>query len=498
MRMETEDEFVTGYCDCCYEYSDELTECPEDLENIKRNHWISQKHCTECCKELFDERVCHLSCEQKFIEKYLLNKFNEFCESKNFEKFSDNVYISSQSNFIISPNKFEAKYEIKPIFVGPPFSVGKYSIIPYKDTFYVYDKNDYETLYQILSEEFKETPRHLIQSENTTEDGKKALLKLEGDFTSGIIEPANLEPSLKEELRNQFLEYTKNVKTLIDIPSPVEKRNIVVSNREKDVVRIATVQMDFKLSSSFPFRVMDKTKTIKKIYKALEKANEYNVNIICFPELCFLEEWLPGIQEKYSNIMIIAGSYYNNRNNNICHLLFGANTPFPPQLKITPSAPEKNEYASRMVPGEYLNIYESKFGIFTVLICRDFPFYVPYLRDTVDIIFVPSYNKDLERFYSSAHCHVINHPSYVIIYNSSQFGGTSIFGIEDKSIFDQLVEANYKRKGDDTYNLCVIEKGDEGMIIADFNLTHKILPKPTSTDPENVIKPVKIVGKIDL
>jgi len=494
--METgEDELKIGHCDFCFDYSEELIQCPESFEEVKNNSWIQQKICKECCKESFDNRMCFASCGQKFIEDYNINKLRKFCESNNFERYGEYSYLNSQKSFMISPNKFEEKYEIDPIFVESPLIIDEYSIVPHKDDFYVYHKNSYETLKHILKEEFRETPRHIIQSERTTKEGKKSILKLEGDFISGIVPSANLEPFQIKELKKRFSKSVSNAGILL--PFSIELNKISVSKKEKDVVRIATVQLNFGLTS-FPFKVKDKINTISKIHKALEKAKEKNVDIICFPELCFLEEWLSEIQEKYSNIIIIAGSYYNDEYNNQCQVLFGTDILASPQLKIKPAASENTEYSQRMIPGDYINIYESKFGTFAVLICRDFPVFAQYLRDKVDIIFVPSYNKSLKSFYSSANDYVINCHSYVIISNSSEFGGTSVFGIEDEGIFDQLVEADYKEKGDDTYKLCRVRKDKEGIIIADLDLTHKTLSKPTPIDPQNVVKPVKIVDKPDL
>jgi len=285
------------------------------------------------------------------------------------------------------------------------------------------------------------------------------------------------------------------------VSNTVKLNEIRVSEREKNIIRIATVQIDYELSSSFPFEIKNINEIHFKINLALEKAKDKNCDIICFPELSFCEEWLSEIKNKFSSMIIIAGSYYNNAKNNICQIFFGPDNFTSSQLKIKPSASEEGIYAKRMVPGESVNIYESKFGTFAVLICRDFPHYVRYLRNKVDIIFVPSYNKELENFYSAAQDHVIHSPSYVVISNSSQYGGTSLFGIEDNRIFDQLVEAGYKSKNDNTYNLCEFKKEKEdkiieGMIIADLNLAHKTLQKPTPVNPQDEIKPVKIIDKI--
>lgn len=275
-------------------------------------------------------------------------------------------------------------------------------------------------------------------------------------------------------------------------------KNIFVSKSIKDIVRIATVQLNFTLSSSFPPEILDKIGVLDKISRALEKANENKVDIICFPELSFCQEWLPQIKEKYPDITIIAGSYYSETKNNVCQILSNFKNYVSPQLKIKPSIFEQGEYTKKMAPGELINIYISQYGKFAVLVCRDFPVYASYLRDRTDIIFVPSYNKDINRFYTAAHNHVENSPSYILISNCSQYGGTSIFGIMHYAFFDELVTIGYKRKDDKTYNLCEIRKGEEGLIFADFNIVHKSIQTPTVSDPDYEIKPVINITRIPL
>lgn len=275
-------------------------------------------------------------------------------------------------------------------------------------------------------------------------------------------------------------------------------KNIFVSKNVKDIVRIATVQLNFTLSSSFPPEILDKNVVFDKINRALEKANKNKVDIICFPELSFCKEWLSQFKEKYSDITIVAGSYYSETKNNVCQILSNSSNFASPQLKIKPSIFEQGEYIQKMIPGELINIYISQFGKFAVLICRDFPVYAPYLRDRIDIIFVPSYNKDTNRFYSAAHNHVENSPSYILISNCSQYGGTSIFGIMHYALFEELVAIGYKRKDDKTYNLCEIRKGEEGLIFADFNIVHKSIQTPTVSDPDYEVKPIKNINRIPL
>jgi predicted amidohydrolase len=329
---------------------------------------------------------------------------------------------------------------------------------------------------------------------------------IEPEFAIPLIE------SLKEINWSEYYdsvkeqkEIEKNINFLKRMPKTIsvntnfmKTKNIFISKNIKDIVRIATVQLNFTLTSSFPPEILDKSGVFDKINRALEKARENKVDIICFPELSFCQEWLPQIKKKYSDIIIIAGSYYSETKNNVCQILFNSDYYTSPQLKIKPSIFEHGEYTQKMIPGELINIYISQYGKFAVLICRDFPVYAPYLRDRIDIIFVPSYNRDINRFYSAAHNHVENSPSYILISNCSQYGGTAIFGIMHYASFDELVAIGYKRKDDQTYKLCEISKGEEGLIFADFNIVHKSIQTPAVLDPEYEIKPVKKITRIPL
>ncbi|MGB7571996.1 MAG: hypothetical protein WBL87_09595, partial [Methanothrix sp.] len=113
------------------------------------------------------------------------------------------------------------------------------------------------------------------------------------------------------------------------------------------------------------------------------------------------------------------------------------------------------------------------------------------LSNKIDFLFVPSYNENICRFEDLAHTHVQNHPSYIIISNSAIYGGTSIFGQIDKVHFNQLVQAGFKEKDSDTYKLCEIKKGSEGIIVAEFDIKHKSIQKPTPIDPSETFKSVK-------
>jgi hypothetical protein len=45
------------------------------------------------------------------------------------------------------------------------------------------------------------------------------------------------------------------------------------------------------------------------------------------------------------------------------------------------------------------------------------------------------------------------------------------------------------------YKLCELKEGEEGLIIADFNLVHKSIQVPTPANPAEDIRPVPYIKK---
>lgn len=249
-------------------------------------------------------------------------------------------------------------------------------------------------------------------------------------------------------------------------------------------------------NKGFPPQIIDKNQSKSKVQKALKIACDKEADIVCLPELCICEDWIPEIKNACQNIAVIARSYYDTEKHNVCKTLLDSGSDIPPQIKITPSPfEEKGIISQKMVPGDRLHIYETKVGKFAVLICRDFINWRLHLRGMTDIIFVPSYNKEIIRFHEDANNHVTNSPVYIVISNTSLYGGTSVFGRIRKELNSELVDAGYKTKEDGLYKLCELKEGEEGLIIADFNLVHKSIQVPTPANPDEDIWPVKCVKK---
>ncbi|MEA1864927.1 MAG: hypothetical protein U9N46_06995 [Euryarchaeota archaeon] len=275
-------------------------------------------------------------------------------------------------------------------------------------------------------------------------------------------------------------------------------QTVPISETEQEIVRIAVAQISFELTESFPFTVKNRDEVKTKIFSALDIAKQDDANIVCLPELCLCKEWISEIKGNYTDMIIIGGSFYED-NKNICPIIMESGTDIPYQPKITPSPFEDGIMGPRMIPGDRIYRYETRFGKFVILVCMDFDDLAHFFRETdIDVIFCPSFNSANERFHNEAHSHVERTPSYILIANTGLHGGTSIFGQLNNKYFGGLVDGGCKKRGDSTYKLCEVEKGQEEVIIADFNLDHKGAQVPMPSNPNKVIKSIDHIRKIPI
>ncbi|NOR48416.1 MAG: hypothetical protein GQ533_10310, partial [Methanosarcinaceae archaeon] len=275
-------------------------------------------------------------------------------------------------------------------------------------------------------------------------------------------------------------------------------QTVHISETEHEIVRIVVAQISFELTESFPFVLKNKDEVKTKVFSALDIAKQDGANIVCLPELCLYEEWIGEIKGKYPDMIVIGGSFYKD-NKNICPVIMESDTDTPYQPKITASPFEHGTMGPRMISGDRIYRYETRFGKFVILICMDFDDLAHFFRETdIDMIFCPSFNSANERFHNEAHSHVERTPSYILIANTGLHGGTSIFGQLNNNYFGGLVDGGCKKRGDSTYKLCEVEKGQEEVIIADFNLDHKGAQVPTPSNLNKVIKSVDAIKKIPI
>ena len=79
-------------------------------------------------------------------------------------------------------------------------------------------------------------------------------------------------------------------------------------------------------------------------------------------------------------------------------------------------------------PGRVINIIESSFGVFSILICADFleESLLNRIREEVDFLAVISFNKDTNEFMTRAYSWCYSNNCYIIITNILEYGGFSI------------------------------------------------------------------------
>lgn len=462
--------------------------------------------CRESLQTSTEEIACAVSKEvQKWEigtqEEMSLNVENlVFALESNIPRISDNQYIFDLIQQITEQKDIAKQYSLISFLISSSIPTIKFSNL-----------NKMEGTLE-NSSEFEEFEAEKRSSDacdySTVDEGLNAQIEMLREHCG----------SIKENKRAQFLkmlEETKkmNVKGKLEsIPKIygyaannrifpfIEK--IPVSSRAKEVVKIATVQLCYKLSEEFPYQVKTEHKEVikQKIQNILNIANREEVDILCLPELCISEDLIPEIRNSCRKMIVIAGTYYDDGNRNLCKIVMNSDAEIPPQFKIIPSDFERSDITEqKMIPGKkILNLYETQFGKFAVLICRDFGNFTSTLKGKVDLIFVPSYNSANKRFHDYAHLHVEDSPSYIIISNTAKYGGTAIFGRIRGTFYPSLELKGYKQKGDKTFKLCEINKGEEGMIIADFNLLHKSFLIPTPIDPEEDITPVENIRRIPI
>ncbi len=286
-------------------------------------------------------------------------------------------------------------------------------------------------------------------------------------------------------------------KQIIIKPSPATKQyeinEVKIKNFKNDTIKISIVQIDYEVSPTLPFILQNRENIRDKIIKALEIAEKNQIDIICFPELCLDDELLEEVK-KFDDIIIIAGTYYNKDNYNMCPvIIYGA---VYPVFKMNPSYFE-NEIVKGfgMKCGSEVTIFQTvdnKFR-FVVLICLDF---IQEWRNFVDgenkvnFIFVPSYNPSKRRFQRNADILCETHQVDIGISNLTEkeekFGGSCFICFENRSFFDYLVKSGIKKSDEILYK--VIEAKKESMLI--INLEPKEIK--ISKTPETIPKILRI------
>lgn len=233
--MDSEKEINEGHCYGCGEYSFELIDCPEFGEEVKHNCWLDHKFCKNCCEIYIDDHECYGTCEDDFVKVHRKSKFEYICKDENLVEYDTETYTTQDKTILITIGEFERKFEINPLETSKPFLMDDYAIIRYDDELHIFDREKYELLYDILRDRFNEYPRFFLQSEKSTVTGKQYILKLKGDFVSGIILPighgsAEDRKKFKLEMTRDFSEYITEGIGIFNIGNEIEKYCLITQD----------------------------------------------------------------------------------------------------------------------------------------------------------------------------------------------------------------------------------------------------------------------------
>lgn len=281
-----------------------------------------------------------------------------------------------------------------------------------------------------------------------------------------------------ENVRNSLRKILNEIERLNSETSPIIRR-IDCGSRIKDKIRFCLVQCDFSVSESprtepFGYSLDGELEVKAKIFSALELGKENDVDVICFPELSCRRSWVEEIQRKYDNMAIVGGSYYDN-GYNICPIIIEGILHKPLYAKCYPSSGEQPIEAGRgMKCGKIAYVFQTKFGVFSVLNCIDYPRLSNHIIEnggiTLDYIVNPCYDPNITRFEPRCNSDCEDYNITIIRVNKAGegFGGSSIFCKEHTSIVSRFEANGWRNSSDQKYQ--VIRLNGEQVTIADIDV----------------------------
>ena len=102
------------------------------------------------------------------------------------------------------------------------------------------------------------------------------------------------------------------VRSIQEKPRDIEIDFVTLDFNQKTKFNICIVQIDYSIKKEFPYPLTNKENVKKKIIRALEIAKKKEIDIICFPELSFDEEFLHDVKQ-FEDMLIIGGSFYDEK-----------------------------------------------------------------------------------------------------------------------------------------------------------------------------------------
>ncbi|KKN26752.1 hypothetical protein LCGC14_0871600 [marine sediment metagenome] len=235
----------------------------------------------------------------------------------------------------------------------------------------------------------------------------------------------------------------------------------------------------------------------EKIIKTIEIAEKHNAEFICFPELSFDEEFLNEMKA-HKEIIIICGSFYDSNNFNTCYVIIEGKE--YPVFKITPAPIVETPImeGQGMVSGDQPVIFGESNGNFrfSVLICMDYYTERLGIFNTeyediigVDLIFIPSYKDNSQRFQKCADSDCENYlTDFIKTCHAKET--CFVFGRYHKDLKNILIEKGLREK--DRYDYKIFQATGENLIIFELSREKLQTPIPIKSIPRfRLIKKLK-------
>lgn len=309
-----------------------------------------------------------------------------------------------------------------------------------------------------------------------------------GDFRGAISHFNKLISTLEYISTGKIPAEEYYTSKLIDRADEVEVKYQFIEDTKKEWIRVCLVQLDFSvasLSNEFGYILQEEDCIKKKVFDALKIASENKVDIICFPELSIVEDWIEKAKKQYQNMIIVFGTYYLD-SYNTCPIIVDGQDYYIQKINPSPHFEGEVRSGKYMKKGKRILVFQTKYCKFAVLICID------YLREAyrilhhqdekingVDFIIVPEYNKDTKIFQEQGNVDCQgqdgNYP-YILQNNAlnvldEKAGKTCVIGMEHKSALKRYITEGLKPKDDIEYKL--IETKEENLTIIDLDIKRK-------------------------
>ena len=268
------------------------------------------------------------------------------------------------------------------------------------------------------------------------------------DFINPII--SQIISHIIEKNRTYHLDHRspKNLRKLLKNKPPRIRK--LLEKLSVEEINVGTVQYTSKLSTlKIYFAQMNLRKgfydlntaefypdeipqIIQQIKKQLEIAKNSASNFILFPEYSFPKSFINElIQFSKENMIWIVGGcerfelakFQCNLSENIALIIPPDKSPIIQKKRL------KGKTEPRLEPGSDIKIIHSEFGSFSVLICADFleDYLLLLLRERVDFIVVPSFNKDVNLFKRNGVSECVKNCSFIFVNNVIQYSDSSIY-----------------------------------------------------------------------